>query len=298
MAVGNEERLVDNQIVLHFELADGKFADTKIVAEALLKWVSLVQEAVKAIEPDGAVDLEIIGNERGSLRFLQTIRFIERGIENIDAAWTEYPYIKKAVIGSAHVFATGIIGGLINVSMVPTVQTVELSSKGLKAMADMQNKVTESTLVQTNSRQFYQIVERDPAIVGVGVAQTRDGQPIMVPRSEFQTRSGLWTIEEDTELTREKADEWDVVILKAPFSHKRLSWQFSRDGLPFNAVMDDAMFLSAVKDGRVPINLQEGVVMRVQIAYVERLEGQVWKTDSRSRRIVKVISPKPLPAKP
>jgi len=292
-----EDDLASNEIVLHFEIAQGSFADTKVVAEALIRWVDLVQEAVKVIEPGGEIDLEIIGNERGSLRFLQVIKFIEQGMSDIDGAWSEYPYIKKAVLGSAHVFAAGVVSGLISVAVSPDVQKVELSERGLEALAQMQGAVGEAPAVQTASRRFYQAVERDAAIVGVGVAQSRDEKPLIVPRSEFHARGGLWVIEEDPQPDHEKVDEWDVVLLKAPFSHKRLSWQFSRDGLPFSALMDDAIFLSAVKDGRVPINLQEGVMMRIRVAYRERLDGQVWKTDPKSRRVVKVLSPAPLPTK-
>ncbi|BAK65336.1 hypothetical protein SLG_06610 [Sphingobium sp. SYK-6] len=298
MEISYEEGAGKDEIVLHFELAPGQFADTKIVAEALIRWAELVEAAVKAIEPAGTVELEIIGNERGSLRFPQIIKFIEQGIADVDAAWQQYPYIRKAVIGSAHVLATGVVGGLIAASLAPEVQKVELTEGGQAAKSEMEAKISESTSVQTASRKFYQIVERDPAITGVGVAQSREEEPVIVPRSEFHARSGLWSIEEDPAPAHEKIDEWDVVLLRAPFSHKRLPWQFSRDGLTFSALMDDAQFLLAVKEGRVPINLQEGVVMRIRLAYSERLEGQVWKTEPKSRRVVKVISPTPLPPKP
>ncbi len=298
MEVSLEEGSGKDEIVLHFELAPGQFADTKIVAEALIRWAELVEAAVKAIEPAGAVELEIVGNERGSLRFPQIIKFVEQGVTDIDAAWQQFPYIRKAVIGSAHTLAVGVVGGIISASLAPEVQKVEIADGAQQAKAEMEAKIGESIPVREASRRFYQIVEKDPAITGVGVAQSHEDDPIIVPRSEFHARSGLWSIEEDPAPAQEKVDEWDVVLLKAPFSHKRLAWQFSRDGLTFSALMDDAQFLLAVKEGRVPINLQEGVVMRLRIAYTERLEGQVWKAEPKSRRIVKVISPAPLSPNP
>ena len=93
----------EDEIVLHFEIAEGRHADTRIVAEALIKWVELVELAAKAIDPSDDVDLEIVGNEKGSLRFRQILRFAEHSAENVDLAWDTYPHLKKLVLGSAHV---------------------------------------------------------------------------------------------------------------------------------------------------------------------------------------------------
>lgn len=290
---------MSDEIVLHFEIAPGQFPDTRIIAQALLKWVTLVEEAARAIDPADQIELAIVGNDRGSLRFPQIIRFAERSIENIDVAWSEYPYLKKAVLGSAHVFATGIVGGLISVSMMPDVQKVEIIDSDRPVVEEMENRVANSESVRAANREFYRTIERERSITAVGVAPDRDSRPyVMVPREEFQTRSGLWTIGEDVVREQIKVDVWDVVLLKAPFSHKKLSWQFSRDGLAFSAVMQDAKFLAAVKEGRVPINLQEGVIMRIEVEYLEKLDGQVWKADPRSRRVVRVLEPQPLAPKP
>jgi hypothetical protein len=286
------------EIVLHFEIAPGQFPDTRVIAQALLKWVILIEEAARAIDPADKVELAIIGNDRGSLRFPQIIKFAERSIENVDIAWSEYPYLKKAVLGSAHVFATGIVGGLISVSMMPDVQKVEIVESDKPVVEEMEKRVADSESVRAANREFYRVIERERSITAVGVAPDRESKPyIMVPREEFQTRSGLWEIDEDVQREQVKVDVWDVVLLKAPFSHKQLRWQFSRDGLSFSAVMQDANFLAAVKDGRVPINLQEGVIMRIEVEYLEKLEGQVWVADPRSRRVVRVLQPQPLSPK-
>jgi hypothetical protein len=289
---------VADEIVLHFEVAPGFHPDTRIVAQALLKWVVLVEQAAKAIDPSDKIELEIVGNDKGSLRFPQIIKFAERGIENIDAAWADYPHLKRAVLGSAHVFATGIVGGLIQVSMTPEVQKVQIVGSDRPIYEEMERRVAESESVRAANREFYRTIERERSITGVGVAPDRISDPYeIIPRSEFQTRSGLWTIESDVDREHIKTDVWDVVLLKAPFSHKKLRWQFSRDGLPFSALMQDAKFLAAVKDGRVPITLQEGVIMRIEVEYTERLEGQAWKANPKSRRVVRVLEPQPLPAK-
>ena len=63
--------------------------------------------------------------------------------------------------------------------------------------------------------------------------------------------------------------------------------------LPFTAKVTDTRFLTALKDGRLPLTLQEGVTMRVEVEYVEELEGQVWTPVKGTRRVVRVLSPTP-----
>ena len=62
--------------------------------------------------------------------------------------------------------------------------------------------------------------------------------------------------------------------------------------------MEDPTFLAAIAAGTVPITLQEGVVMRIEVQYRERLTGQVWQYVERTRKITRVIAPRPLPAPP
>jgi hypothetical protein len=287
-----------SEIVLHFEVAADRHPDTAVIAQALIDWVGLVRDAARAISPEGKIELTLVGNDVGSLRFPQVLKFIEGGLQNIDGAWVEYPLLKKAALGSAHVLAAAAIGLAVQSAATPEVQKVELSAEDRKILERMEVKIAESAEVKSSSRRFYETVSKDPAITGVGVAQDRQSLPsVIVPNTQFAERSGLFTQEIDEIPGRKVTDVWDVVLIKAAFSHKQYRWNFSRDGLNFSAVMQDAIFLDAIKDGRVPINIQEGVVMKVEVEYTERLNGQVWESVPSSRRIKKVISPIPTPPK-
>jgi hypothetical protein len=283
------------QLVLHFEISEGKNPNTEIAAQALLDWVALAKATIAAIEPYDKVVFEIVGVEHGSTRFPQLMRFLERGIENVSSAWDDYPYIKKMVVGSVHVLVTGSASAIIAAAMVPDVQKVEFTDSERAIQADMMNKAAESAAVRSSRERFYRTIEADPAITGVGVSDDWNKRPdVIVLRSEFPAHSGLWTSEiAAAESERKATDIWDVVLTKASFTSTPQTWQFSRDGLKFGAKMHDALFLAAVKDGRVPITLQEGVIMRVKVEYTERLNGQIWEAVSGSRRIIQVISPIP-----
>jgi len=264
----------------------------------LLDWVALTREAAAAIDPYDKLLFEIVGVNPGSTRFTQLITFLERSIDNVSTAWDDYPHIKKMVVGSAYTLLAASSGAAVATMMAPDVQKVEFSEREIEAQIDMAEKVAVSPAVKAKKEQFYKTIEADPAIQGVGVANDWDEKPhIIVPRSEFSEMSGLWTPDLIiSERERVTTDVWDVVLLKASFTSKPQNWMFSRDGLKFNAKMDDAQFLAAVKDGRVPINLQEGVVMRVQVERKEKLDGQVWEPIKGTWRVIKVISPTPAAA--
>lgn len=288
----------EDQLVLHFETLPNRYPDTTIAARALLDWVDLVQKAVAAVAPAEMLTIEIVGVREGSSRFPQLLRWLNDQSGNFSAAWDEYPHLKKMVAGSAHTFWTSLVAAGVSVAMQPGEQVIRLPEDQMQRLEGMQAKVAADPQVQSASKRFYRTVESDPAIVGVGVANSWHERPaLIIPRSEFAERSGLWVIDEDQD-QRMQRDIWDVVLLRPNLVSRPQPWQFMRDGLKFSAQMADAQFLVALRDGRIPLTLQEGVVMRVEVEYVEKLDGQVWTTDGRSRKIVRVLSPSPRPQTP
>lgn len=283
----------EDQLVLHFETLPQRYPETTVAARALLDWVDLVQKTVAAIDPAEMLIIETVGAKEGSSRFPQLLRWLNDQSGNFSAAWDEYPHLKKIVAGSAHTFWTSMVAAGVTLAMQPSEQIIRLPEDQMQRLEGVRAKAAAAPQVQSASKRFYRTIEADPAIIGVGVAQSWTERPtIIVPRSEFAERGGLWEIEQDQD-QRIQRDTWDVVLLRPNLVSRPQPWQFSRDGLKFSAQMADSQFLIAMKEGRVPLTLQEGVVMRVEVEYIERLDGQIWSTDGRSRRIVRVLSPTP-----
>lgn len=278
------------QLVLHFETLPERYPDTVFAAQALLDWAQLVQSAMAALDPDIEVRLETVGVAPGSTRFPQLLKFIDKQAGRVASAWEDYPHLKSIVAGSAHTLWTATIAGGVSLAMMPEEQRVRLSEEDRAII----QKVAEDPAVREASAQFYRHLERDRAITGVGVASDWNSRPtLIVPRSEFHDRSGLWVNDSQDVVQRSQRDEWNVVLLRPALLSTPQSWQFMRDGLKFSAKMHDARFLAAIKDGRVPLTLQEGVMMHVVIEYDEVLIGQIWEPVANSRRVVKVLSPVP-----
>ena len=278
------------QFVLHFEVAEGRYVDTDVAARALLDWVHLVRATVAEVDPTQILEIEIAGVEMGSTRFPQLLRFLEIQAQAIGEGLSEYPYLKGIAAASALTIIGAVSGSVADAILQPSEQVIRLSDEDRATL----EKISQSTSVKQASRRFYKTLEQDSAITGVGVADSWDQRKpdIIIPRSEFPARSGLWDAADQVPEERKITDIWDVVLVKPALLSKPHAWTFSRDGLTFNAQMHDANFLSALKDGRVPLTLQEGVIMRVEVEYIEKQDGQIWSTDPRSRRIVKVLSPR------
>lgn len=285
----------EDQIVLHFEVAPDRYPNTTVAARALIEWVDLVQSTIAAIDPLQRLNIEIVGVTPGSTRFPQLLRFLDKQAGNVRSAWDDYPHLKSIVAGSAHTLYTAAIAGAVSMSMQPSVQLVQLSEKDRHLFEGIQKQASQSRPVVQASKRFYGALEQDTAITGVGVADAWDKRPsIIIPRSEFAERSGLWDV--DVEIAPSERFQrvvWDVVLRRPDLVSTPQLWQFMRDGLKFSAKMHDAIFLAAMRDGRIPLTLQEGVMMKVEIEYKERLTGQVWEPVKGSWRVVKVLSPVP-----
>lgn len=283
----------EDQFVLHFETAPNRYPDTVLAGRALIEWVALVQAAVMAVDPAERLVIEIVGVREGSSRFQQLLKWAEDQTANVRQAWEAYPNLKSIIAGSAHAFLTSTVAAGVTLVMQPAEQTVRLSDQDRVLLA-AKDKVFASAPARDASKRFYTTLSQEPAITGVGVGNNWSAKPtLIIPRSEFAERSGLWDAQEEIGPTQVRRAVWEVVLLRPNLVSKPQPWQFSRDGLKFSAQMADAIFLAALSEGRVPLNMQEGLVMRVEVEYEEMLVGQVWDTNVKSRRVIHVLSPTP-----
>ncbi|QFI62764.1 hypothetical protein D0Y83_05340 [Qipengyuania flava] len=281
---------VAQQLVLHFETTPNQILETEVAAQALLDWVDLVKSAVAAVDPTQELTFGTVGVTPGSTRFPQLVSFLDRQVGRVKSSWDDHPHLKSVIVGSAHTLFTASVAAGVSLAMQPNEQTVRLSDED----RDLLKRAEEAPEVQQANRRFYRTLERDRSIEGIGVAKNWNERPtVIIPRREFAERSGVWVMDSSDPKERTRSDLWDVILLRPHLLSTPQSWQFSKDGFKFSAKMHDAKFLQAIHDGTVPLTLQEGVMMRVQVEYNEVLVGQVWETVPNSRRIVKVLSPSP-----
>lgn len=288
---------VDNELVLQLDLEPGQNADAVVAAEALIAWIAAVREASAVMDPLGTVAVDLVSAEPACLRFRTALRFIEQKVLGPPAdALNEFPRIKKLVSASVIGMPAGLVLAGTAMLVLPD-QTVKLSDEGRKTFEEQRERVAQTPSVQAKVQTFYGTVKKNRAITGISVAEKADQPPIVaVSRTEFDERSGLWLPQEPEAPTRSAGGIWDVVVTHPVAIGEPRVWGFMRDGLPFRAKVVDETFLSAIRNRTLHLEVQEGVMLRVQVSYLERLNGQTWEPVSGSWQIPKVITPSPSPS--
>lgn len=268
--------------ILEFELEEGRHVSAEIAGRALIDWVAAIREANNAIDPDSDIIVDLLSAEPACLRFSAIMKFIDQDVlGKASKALDEVPNIKKLVALNVLILPGAVVGGL-TVNVLSSPPSIE------------EQVVSRDPQVKDRVQSFYKTVNSDPAIKRVVIKETADGPPIMsVGRAEFAERSGLWESQVEDAQEKRAIAEWDVVVTHPVALGRPLTWGFMRDGLPFRAKMKDEKFLAAIRSGTLPITIQEGVVMKVQVSYLQRLEGQLWIPVKGSYRIDEVISPAP-----
>lgn len=289
----------DSELVLTLDLQPGENADAVIAAETLIAWVAAIREANAVMDPHGSVAVDLISADAACLRLRTILRFIEDKALGIPAdALAEFPKIKKLVSATVLAVPAGLMVAGAGLLILPDA-TVNLSPEGTKRFLEEQAKVQAASQVHQKVQTVYKTLSKDRAITRLSVSEGVSRPPLIsIPRAEFAERGGLWERQEMAPQERPQQDIWDVVVTYPAMKSTPLSWGFERDGLPFNAKMADESFLRAIRDGTLPIVIQEGVHMRVEVDWIERLQGQVWEPVPRTRKIVRVLSPRPNSAPP
>jgi hypothetical protein len=285
----------DSELILEFDLESGHNADAVVAAEALIAWVSAIRETNAILDPLSDVRVDLVSAEAACLRLRAALRFVEHKVLGPPAdALSEFPRIKKIVVATVLGATGGVAAAGAGMLVLPD-QTVKLSPHGNKVLIESQQRVQQEPVVHKQVQQFYRTIEKDRRITAVSVTE-KIGQPplLKVPRAEFPERSGLWLPPEAEPLMRPAGGIWEVVVTHPVLKGEPRVWGFIRDGLPFRAKVTDARFLSAIRSKTLPLPIQEGVTMIVQVRFLEHFDGDVWAPVPNSWEIPAVIDPAPL----
>lgn len=282
-------------VVLHFEIADHELPDAEAVARAVIAWTETARAALQIVDPDSDPRIELAGVEPGSDVFRLVFRKLAEAGQRIEAGGKEYPLVANAAVS----LATGIVGGaVLAIGSAVIAPSPRIPDDQMKVFQEMNRNIAASVEVQRRRQEFYSIILPEPAITAVEVQRGVNRERLYrVPRSEFATGSGLWTVTtaQPEQVTRPGITTWEVVLIRPAAVGKPRRWTFARDGLEFSATMSDPLILQAIAAGTWHIEIAEGVRMRVQMEYKEQLEGGVWRQLPESRKITKVLDPLPPP---
>lgn len=281
--------MAEPDLVLEFEIEEGRSPDLENVARALLAWNDAVKIAARAIDPSAELVVELVGVEPGSQRFKQIFRRVEDFAQGVEAGGAEYPLVWK----HSKALAKCIAGGIL----VAAISNVVTSDDQTPVLEEIRDLLKEDRETRRASKDFYEIMQEEPAFSKIEVYENEEDEtPVYsVPRSEFSHRSGLFDAEEDDapiESVRPRVVTWEVILVRPVLLGKPRRWTFARDGIEFSALMTDQAVLQALHDRTLFIPFAEGVMMQIEVIYKERLEGDIWIPLGDTRKVTRVLSPR------
>ena len=281
--------------ILKFEIVPGRYPEVDSVAKALTAWVEVLRASAEAVDPASLLSVELAGVENGSQLFKLLFRKLEAEGQRIKEGGKEFPLVSKAAIALG-----GLIGGTVITVGITTALTPDprIPADQMAVFNQMNENLAKSVKLQEKSMQFYETLQDEPAFESIKVLRGYDRVPFYeVPRSEFAARGGLWggDIEEATPQFETRKAIWDVTLIKPALIAEPRRWTFARDGLEFTALMSDPMVLQAIHDKTLPIQIAEGVMMKIEVSYRERFDGTTWIPIPASRKVKKVLYPLPPP---
>jgi hypothetical protein len=258
--------------------------------------VAALRAAANSIEPTSQVRVEFVDASESSLRLNTILEWIEDQLTSIQEGSGKYPRLKALALALA-VFAATTAGKRVIENLIDEVMksspTLVLNEKDRALLEQIIDASQKNPEVESEGRRFFQSLERDPAISGVGVATDRRSPPVgMVPSTEFPERGGLWAIDEEGE-ERTTYRDLDVELVAPQLVPKRRAWVFKPEGLDeFSATMKDEKFLMALDQDHVRERLRTGIKMKIRLKVEERKVGGAWSLKHGGRSVVEVLEPK------
>lgn len=279
-------------LILKFEIVQGQSPEADSVAQAIAAFVDVLRSATAIVDPDSTLSVELVGVEPGSQMFKLALRDVAKRIKS---GAGKFPLFKRWAITLGP-----LIGSTVLVVTVDNLITPDprIPDDQMVVFEEMNRNMAESVQLQRDSARFWGIMQDEPAFGGLFVLNPLDRSPVYeVPRGEFAERSGIWTGDSEVVATVERRiATWDVILVKPVLVPEQRRWTFARDGLEFSALMTDKTVLQAIHDRTLPLQLAEGVQMKIEVQYRERWDGKVWIPVSGSHRVKRVISPRAEPA--
>lgn len=287
--------MAEADLILKFEITPGLNPEAESVAAALDAWVDVLRAAAAVVAPGESLAVELVGVEPGSQVFKLALRKLEDVAQRVKKGGDEFPLVSKAAMTLG-----GLIGGTMIIVSITNSMTPDprIPDDQMAVFEEMNRNLAESLELQRESARFWGIMQDEPAFKQVDVLRGFDRSPVYeVPREEFAERSGLWSgdgaqLHETVETRRAT---WDVILVKPVLVPEERRWTFAREGLEFSALMTDKAILQAIHERTLPLQIAEGISMKIDVQYRERFDGKAWRPVSGSHRVKRVISPTPPP---
>jgi hypothetical protein len=269
-------------ISLYLDLEEGRIADLEVVSRAALAWVAAIKEAAYALDPSLEVRIEFASGTPGSLSLNSIIKKI-REAEESPVTWGALSLLALLWFGD-HVLDKGFDAVWDEIVGRGEAQHVTLSPAQMDEIAKKVAGAIENRVAHPQVQQVYRELERDPAVRGVGATSRAGTRPsVIVPRSEFHTRSGRSTATDATTVNqRTITTKLTVTLIRPVLIQGERRWGLRGPTGEFGATIKDKEFIERTLSGTTAVPMVAGIEMDIDLETKEEFRGGAWTVIDRS----------------
>lgn len=287
-------------ISLYVELAQERRGDLEVISRAALAWAETIREAAFLADPFLDVRVELISGTEGSLDLNSRIRKLAGSIKD---TVSDRKKLKTVAIAVALFFAKDVFDWARGKAWDAAWDWVQAEYSDLvqdftdddkKAAEDLATKVAASKVAQAKIRQVYLELKKDDGVTGVGVSFVPGKRPAdVVPRSEFEARSGAPSVTEETIKRRTEQERYTLTLVSPALSDSDYKWKFQLGTNTIWAFMDDEAFKNRLKPGSNSApRMLTGILMVVDLETVQEFREGVWQTvEQRVKKVHRLDEP-------
>ncbi len=249
-----EGAALEETVTLYLGLKEGRKADFEVVGLAAAAFAEAVKEISYILEPGLDVRLEFDSGTEGSLKLKAIIRTLKTPAARKNALLSIVGTIALVLTTDTRGYTYGKLLDLF----FATEQRKELSDEDIARIAKHVIDINKGKIAKAPMQQMYKQLERDKNIESVGAITSR------------------------TITSTERLTLISPVLLPAD-----RVWRFRSPIGEYSYFVKDEKFLNDVLNGKLHLNLKQGIQITATIDTKEEFEGGVWVP--KRREIIKVV---------
>ncbi|WP_136634944.1 hypothetical protein [Pseudooceanicola onchidii] len=277
----------ETPLVLFIDLKPDTRIDLKTAARAAIAWADTVESVGAFFDPAHPPTIDLVASEPGS----QKLRGIIKSITDDPQA-----LIRTAIVSSIiYIVDTGGRWGLEQVLEYmkgpdAPQEVVSLSEEERTQIAKDVAAALEARLGEAPARRVFAELSNDDDVTGVGVTSRTDGNrpSIVVSRGEFPPE--VFIIDHEGTEKRTRVEEVDLVLFRPVLTTETdKRWGFTWPYGKIGATIKDHEFLTNMAEGKLGIEMAQGIVLTVLLEISEERRESVWSVKEYSvQKVVKI----------
>lgn len=265
----------------------GHSIDARTLARALISFVDLAAAVDYRLNPGGEISIDVDALEIGSFR----ARLRRTGGSGAAGFFSDG--LKQVFWGviSSLVLTWLFQGQHVTIKVEDDQVIIEGPDQTVIVSRDAYDgakRVSEDREVKSRGKEFFDSLELDPQVQGVGFEAGSGGGTVHFPREQIAKLSDNLKIE-PVPSRRNRVESARLTILKPSLHRRQQKWSFEWNGVPISARVTDEAFLSTMK--RREFVFGYGDALDVELAYDQEYDErtEVFRNDSSTYEVQRVL---------